>query len=75
MTRPLAPPTPVRPTLANSSARSSSSRPYGVATWMHLCNGLDPMRDGGMVPSILGMTGSLARLTARRGAPDRLDDP
>lgn len=75
MTRPLAPPTPVRPTLANSSARSSSSRPYGVATWMHLCNGLDPMRDGGMVPSILGMTGSLARLKARRGAPDRLDDP
>ncbi len=29
---------------------------------MHCCNGLDPRRDGGMVPSILGMTGALARL-------------
>jgi glycosyltransferase involved in cell wall biosynthesis len=29
--------------------------------WMHCCNGLDPRRDGGMVPSILGMTGALAR--------------
>ncbi len=27
---------------------------------LHLCNGLDPRRDGGMVPSILGMTGALA---------------
>ncbi|HZW33175.1 MAG TPA: glycosyltransferase [Isosphaeraceae bacterium] len=31
-------------------------------TWVHLCNGLDPRRDGGMVPSILGMTGALSRL-------------
>ncbi len=30
--------------------------------WVHLCNGLDPKRDGGMVPSILGMTGALAAL-------------
>lgn len=30
--------------------------------WVHLCNGLDPARDGGMVPSILGMTASLAAL-------------
>ena len=30
------------------------------AGWLHLCNGLDPVRDGGMVPSILGMTGALA---------------
>lgn len=30
--------------------------------WLHLCNGLDPVRDGGMVPSILGMTGALVRL-------------
>jgi glycosyltransferase involved in cell wall biosynthesis len=30
--------------------------------WLHLCNGLDPVRDGGMVPSILGMTGALAAL-------------
>src|SRR5947207_7082206 len=29
--------------------------------WLHLCNGLDPVRDGGMVPSILGMTGALSR--------------
>jgi glycosyltransferase involved in cell wall biosynthesis len=28
---------------------------------LHLCNGLDPTRDGGMVPSILGFTGALAR--------------
>lgn len=27
---------------------------------LHVCNGLDPVRDGGMVPSILGMTGGLA---------------
>lgn len=31
-----------------------------TARWVHLCNGLDPVRDGGMVPSILGMTGALA---------------
>jgi glycosyltransferase involved in cell wall biosynthesis len=31
--------------------------------WLHCCNGLDPRRDGGMVPSILGMTGALARRT------------
>lgn len=31
---------------------------------LHLCNGLDPVRDGGMVPSILGMTGALCRLGA-----------
>ena len=30
--------------------------------WVHLCNGLDPRRDGGMVPSILGMTTALSRL-------------
>jgi len=29
---------------------------------VHVCNGLDPIRDGGMVPSILGMTGGLAGL-------------
>lgn len=31
-----------------------------TASRLHLCNGLDPRRDGGMVPSILGMTGALA---------------
>jgi glycosyltransferase involved in cell wall biosynthesis len=45
--------------------------------WLHLCNGLDPVRDGGMVPSILGMTGSLSRLrggvTIVTPTPQRLD--
>jgi glycosyltransferase involved in cell wall biosynthesis len=30
--------------------------------WLHVCNGLDPRRDGGMVPSILGMTDALSRV-------------
>ncbi len=38
---------------------------------VHLCNGLDPRRDGGMVPSILGMTGALSRL----GSPIRIVTP
>jgi glycosyltransferase involved in cell wall biosynthesis len=45
--------------------------------WLHLCNGLDPRRDGGMVPSILGMTGALSRLrdgvTIVTPTPSRLD--
>ena len=45
--------------------------------WLHCCNGLDPRRDGGMVPSILGMTGSLARrgesITIVTPTPSRLD--
>lgn len=44
---------------------------------MHLCNGLDPRRDGGMVPSILGMAGSLAargeRISIATPTPSRLD--
>lgn len=59
-----------------------SHRPYGTAPprhrgWVHICNGLDPGRDGGMVPSILGMAGALAR--AREGVtivtptPSRLE--
>lgn len=36
-----------------------SDRRAGV---LHICNGLVPHRDGGMVPSILGFTGALARL-------------
>src|SRR5262249_54836834 len=40
---------------ANEVGRSA----WGPA-WVHLCNGLDPKRDGGMVPSILGMAGALA---------------
>jgi glycosyltransferase involved in cell wall biosynthesis len=53
-----------------NSARASGG-------WLHLCNGLDPVRDGGMVPSILGMTGALGRLrgdvTIVTPTPSRLD--
>lgn len=52
------------------SADSRPSKEYDphptTGAWLHLCNGLDPARDGGMVPSILGMTGSLAALRAER---------
>jgi glycosyltransferase involved in cell wall biosynthesis len=44
---------------------------------VHVCNGLDPIRDGGMVPSILGMTGAIARIeggvTIVTPTPSRLD--
>ena len=69
---------------ALSSSRSASrahqvpfedAQPRG--SWLHLCNGLDPRRDGGMVPSILGMTGALARrndgVTIVTPTPSRLD--
>src|SRR5277367_5775518 len=45
-----------------ATGASSERRASGC---LHLCNGLDPVRDGGMVPSILGMTGALNR---RNGA-------
>lgn len=49
-----------------------------AARWLHLCNGLDPVRDGGMVPSILGMTGALRRaggdVRIVTPTPSRLDD-
>ncbi len=49
----------------------------GQSRWLHLCNGLDPIRDGGMVPSILGITGALRRLGGDVGivtpTPSRLD--
>lgn len=45
--------------------------------WVHICNGLDPRRDGGMVPSVLGMTGALARIrqevTIVTPTPSRLE--
>ena len=45
--------------------------------WLHVCNGLDPVRDGGMVPSILGMTSALSRLrgevTIVTPTPSRLE--
>lgn len=34
--------------------------------WLHICNGLSPRRDGGMVPSILGLTAALARSEGAR---------
>ena len=46
-----------RPILASRVDRDTS-RSAGI---LHLCNGLDPIRDGGMVPSILGMTAALSR--------------
>ncbi len=45
------------------SARPSRTVPRGETdspSRLHICNGLVPSRDGGMVPSILGMTGALA---------------
>ncbi len=41
--------------------RSTPAALTTTAGLIHCCNGLDPRRDGGMVPSILGMTGALAR--------------
>ena len=41
---------------------TSASLAMAADRWLHVCNGLDPVRDGGMVPSILGMTGALAEL-------------
>ena len=53
------------------------TRSLAPAPWVHLCNGLDPRRDGGMVPSILGMTGALAanggRVSIVTPTPCRLD--
>jgi glycosyltransferase involved in cell wall biosynthesis len=50
-------------TVSRAAARGVRSAPNSNATheWVHLCNGLDPVRDGGMVPSILGMTGALTK--------------
>lgn len=56
--------TPAAP--ARSSILDRPARTPGRGEgWVHVCNGLDPVRDGGMVPSILGMTGALAA----RGGP------
>lgn len=58
------------------SRRSSSAKTR--SGWLHLCNGLDPRRDGGMVPSILGMTRALAEqqggaVSIVTPTPSRLD--
>ncbi len=56
---------------AESDPRAASPRRFREG-WVHVCNGLDPVRDGGMVPSILGMTGALA---ARAGEPVSIVTP
>jgi glycosyltransferase involved in cell wall biosynthesis len=44
-------------------ARANAARAaLNASGWVHVCNGLDPVRDGGMVPSILGMTTALSRI-------------
>ncbi len=62
---------------AISGRRSVEPPPAREGRWLHLCNGLDPVRDGGMVPSILGMTSALNRqyggLTIITPTPSRLD--
>ncbi len=64
---------PSEPLVPTSVTTAESLRPG----WVHLCNGLDPRRDGGMVPSILGMTGALSRLrpgvTIVTTTPSRID--
>lgn len=57
--------------------KASRTNRQSQSGWLHLCNGLDPVRDGGMVPSILGMTGALSRAGADvrivTPTPSRLD--
>ncbi|MGE3822051.1 MAG: glycosyltransferase, partial [Isosphaeraceae bacterium] len=65
-------------TATTTPVQPRPTRPKGL-DWLHLCNGLDPVRDGGMVPSILGMTGALAGLgegpvTIVTPTPSRLGD-
>lgn len=66
-------------TLAGKAIDTGSlrSRPSERTAIVHVCNGLDPIRDGGMVPSILGMTGAIARIegamTIVTPTPSRLD--
>ena len=66
-----------KPPCALNAAIVDSRPSSGSGRWLHLCNGLDPVRDGGMVPSILGMTGALARIcdavTIVTPTPSRLD--
>ncbi len=64
----------------SEAPRHRRAGPADVAldrSWLHVCNGLDPRRDGGMVPSILGMTAALSRLregvTIVTPTPSRID--
>ncbi len=64
-------------TVAPACADASLPGRADAGRWLHLCNGLDPVRDGGMVPSILGMTGALNRrngaVTIVTPTPSRVD--
>lgn len=65
--------------MKTATATTTETTPRAdAARWLHLCNGLDPVRDGGMVPSILGMTGALKRaggdVRIVTPTPSRLDD-
>jgi glycosyltransferase involved in cell wall biosynthesis len=59
-------------------SRDETGKTRPARGWLHVCNGLDPVRDGGMVPSILGMTAALNRIkgdvTIVTPTPSRLDD-
>lgn len=57
--------------VATIRARASKRADAARSGCLHVCNGLDPERDGGMVPSILGMTGALAA----RGTPIEIVTP
>ena len=64
---------------ATTTTAKANIRPRRASRsgWLHLCNGLDPVRDGGMVPSILGMTGALKRaggdVRVVTSTPSRID--
>ena len=69
---------PLETLLSDPRHRRRSAAPARLSrSWVHLCNGLDPRRDGGMVPSILGMTGALSQLregvTIVTPTPSRID--
>ena len=69
---------PLETTLAEPRHRRRGAASAGLGrSWVHLCNGLDPRRDGGMVPSILGMTAALGQLregvTIVTPTPSRID--
>lgn len=64
---------PARPASRHGERSSARRGPH----YLHICNGLDARRDGGMVPSILGMTAALSRQEGRveivTATPSRLD--
>ena len=66
-----------RPSIGSRPRRDLGSRSLTRGGWLHVCNGLDPRRDGGMVPSILGMTRALSRVRDDVGivthTPSRLE--